>query len=284
MEFHVVYTPVNGALTVCLNRLVNLPLRYRGRPFLVRLTALGQQAESRPVLDQAAAAQPQLLTFPGVAQQWLEQGQLSCHLYVKRYSSLTEKLVGEGSVRLCELNLASGTPAACSVVFGRPGQRRTIPLQPTQTSAADEAGVSAPTLGQLLLSLRYDQATGRMNVFLRRGDNLPDSRGLVNPEFFVIVMLLKAGDEVSCQESRRVSGRAPVWNQSFHFDIPQSELEIHWIQCIVMVCRIYARERRVGFCQLGPDTSVTGAQHWEQSLKSRRDDTPRWHALLPAPE
>ena len=36
--------------------------------------------------------------------------------------------------------------------------------------------------------------------------------------------MLKAGDEVSIQQSRRVSGRSPVWNQSFHFDIPESEV------------------------------------------------------------
>ena len=53
-------------------------------------------------------------------------------------------------------------------------------LQPSHTSAADEAGVSPPTLGQLLLSLRYNHGLGRMTVFLRRGDNLPDSRGLVS--------------------------------------------------------------------------------------------------------
>ncbi|XP_043225273.1 synaptotagmin-4-like [Amphibalanus amphitrite] len=287
LEFHVVYTAVNRSLTVCLNRLLNPPLRYRDRPFLVRLTVLGQQQESRPLqLDsqQQQQQQQQVLTFAGVEADWLDQGQLSCHLYVKRYSSLTEKLIGEGSVRLAELGLASGTPAACNVIFSKPGKKRTIPLQPSHTSAADEAGLSPPTLGQLLLSLRYSHAQGRMTVFLRRGENLPDSRGLVSPEFSVAVMLLKAGDEVGLQQSRRVSGRAPVWNQSFHFDIPEAELDLHWIQCIVMASKIYSKDRRVGFCQLGPDTSPSGAQHWEESLKPKKDDTPKWHPLLPAAE
>ena len=139
LEFHVVYTAVNRSLTVCLNRLLNPPLRYRDRPFLVRLTVLGQQQESRTLqLDGQQQPQQQVLTFAGVEADWLDQGQLSCHLYVKRYSSLTEKLVGEGSVRLTELGLASGTPAACNVIFSKPGKKRTIPVSAAEACRAPQ--------------------------------------------------------------------------------------------------------------------------------------------------
>ncbi|TMW50041.1 hypothetical protein DOY81_004851 [Sarcophaga bullata] len=121
--------------------------------------------------------------------------------------------------------------------------------------------IRAQGRGELLISLCWQPAAGRLTVVLLKARNLPrmDVTGLADP--YVKIYLLYNGQRIA-KKKTHVKKRtlSPVFNESFAFDIPAAEV--------------------IGRLELGgPNSSGTALNHWNEVCNSPRRQIAEWHKL-----
>ena len=98
-------------------------------------------------------------------------------------------------------------------------------------------------------------------------------------EYYVIVNLLQNCETVTYKETKAAVGVSPVWNQPFLFDVSEADISQYWIQCLVMQGKSYTRDGVIGQALVGPNTTVSGIQHWNDAMDSESEEISKWHPL-----
>ena len=135
-------------------------------------------------------------------------------------------------------------------------------------------------LGELLVSLCYDPNLGQLTVIIMKARDLKakDINGYSDP--YVKLWLLKHGRK----ELKRKTGIVekelnPVYNESFIFDVPISEVRNVSLRISVMDYDTLGRNERIGEVLLGSRSGFTEVQHWNEMFKKSRQPVAKWHML-----
>lgn len=273
IEFSLVYVSSNNTLTVHIIRVTNLPLRYRKNcSSFVKVSLLARKKSSQQTQVFKKSLNPEYVqnfTFPGYSLDEIRRFTLRLSVYVKHYRLLKDKLVGEIWFPLSKSALQPDCPAILSEnLSSRSLKQKRMSLCSTH-------------LGQLFISLQYQANANRLKVLVRKAENLPKATGvsLGQPEFYVIVSILRSIEAITYKETKPASGVNPVWNQPFLFDLPSCETDEYWLQFLIMRGHIYSRDGVVGHVLVGPGTTTSGEAHWNEAMEPKALDTAKWHNI-----
>ncbi|XP_034115779.2 synaptotagmin-4 [Drosophila nasuta] len=146
--------------------------------------------------------------------------------------------------------------------------------------------IRAQGRGELLISLCWQPAAGRLTVVLLKARNLPrmDVTGLADP--YVKIYLLYNGQRIA-KKKTHVKKRtlSPVFNESFAFDIPAAEgtgasLEGVSLELMLLDWDRVTKNEVIGRLELGgPTSSSTALNHWNEVCNSPRRQIAEWHKL-----
>ncbi|XP_068157173.1 synaptotagmin-4 [Drosophila tropicalis] len=146
--------------------------------------------------------------------------------------------------------------------------------------------IRAQGRGELLISLCWQPAAGRLTVVLLKARNLPrmDVTGLADP--YVKIYLLYNGQRIA-KKKTHVKKRtlSPVFNESFAFDIPAAEgtgasLEGVSLELMLLDWDRVTKNEVIGRLELGgPSSSSTALNHWNEVCNSPRRQIAEWHKL-----
>ncbi|EDW55211.1 GM10947 [Drosophila sechellia] len=146
--------------------------------------------------------------------------------------------------------------------------------------------IRAQGRGELLISLCWQPAAGRLTVVLLKARNLPrmDVTGLADP--YVKIYLLYNGQRIA-KKKTHVKKRtlSPVFNESFAFDIPAAEgagasLEGVSLELMLLDWDRVTKNEVIGRLELGgPNSSSTALNHWNEVCNSPRRQIAEWHKL-----
>ncbi|XP_023241237.1 synaptotagmin-4-like [Centruroides sculpturatus] len=273
IEFSLVYVASNNTLTVHIIRVINLPLRYRKNcSSFVKVSLLARKKSSQQTQVFKKSLNPEYVqnfTFPGYSLDEIRRFTLRLSVYVKHYRLLKDKLVGEIWFPLARSTLQPDCPAILSENLS------------SRSLKQKRMSMCSPDLGQLFVILQYQVAANRLKVLVRKAENLPKATGVSigQPEFYVIVSILRGIEAITYKETRPASGVNPVWNQPFLFDLPSKETEEYWLQFLIMRGRMYSRDGVVGHVLVGPGTTPTGEAHWNEAMEPKALDTAKWHNI-----
>ncbi|XP_030373841.1 synaptotagmin-4 [Scaptodrosophila lebanonensis] len=146
--------------------------------------------------------------------------------------------------------------------------------------------IRAQGRGELLISLCWQPAAGRLTVVLLKARNLPrmDVTGLADP--YVKIYLLYNGQRIA-KKKTHVKKRtlSPVFNESFAFDIPAAEgtgatLEGVSLELMLLDWDRVTKNEVIGRLELGgQNSSSTALNHWNEVCNSPRRQIAEWHKL-----
>uniref|UniRef100_A0A1I8NTW3 C2 domain-containing protein n=1 Tax=Stomoxys calcitrans TaxID=35570 RepID=A0A1I8NTW3_STOCA len=146
--------------------------------------------------------------------------------------------------------------------------------------------IRAQGRGELLISLCWQPAAGRLTVVLLKARNLPrmDVTGLADP--YVKIYLLYNGQRIA-KKKTHVKKRtlSPVFNESFAFDIPAAEgtgatLEGVSLELMLLDWDRVTKNEVIGRLELGgPNSNGTALNHWNEVCNSPRRQIAEWHKL-----
>ncbi|GAB6028565.1 hypothetical protein CHUAL_002706 [Chamberlinius hualienensis] len=210
-----------------------------------------------------------ILAFSGLELPELKNFYLLILLYELKYKSLREKLIGECVCPLAQLELGPNVSVTCM---------ENVRLKKKESSSLDKK-----SRGQLLISLFYQTEANRMKVLVRKASDLPKMKlpGLVT-EYGVIVNSIFGGTMLTSQETKKIHGRSPVWNQPFIFDIPQKKLDKYSLQFITYISvGMNQPHQTIGHVIIGPDVKGSGHEHWNEAIKPKSLESTFWHKLQP---
>ncbi|XP_039968173.1 synaptotagmin-4 [Bactrocera tryoni] len=146
--------------------------------------------------------------------------------------------------------------------------------------------IRAQGRGELLISLCWQPAAGRLTVVLLKARNLPrmDVTGLADP--YVKIYLLYNGQRIA-KKKTHVKKRtlSPVFNESFAFDIPAAEgigatLDGVSLELMLLDWDRVTKNEVIGRLELGgPNSGGTALNHWNEVCNSPRRQIAEWHKL-----
>lgn len=146
--------------------------------------------------------------------------------------------------------------------------------------------IRAQGRGELLISLCWQPAAGRLTVVLLKARNLPrmDVTGLADP--YVKIYLLYNGQRIA-KKKTHVKKRtlSPVFNESFAFDIPLAEatgatLDGVSLELMLLDWDRVTKNEVIGRLELGgPNSGGTALNHWNEVCNSPRRQIAEWHKL-----
>ncbi|XP_065354600.1 synaptotagmin-4 [Calliphora vicina] len=146
--------------------------------------------------------------------------------------------------------------------------------------------IRAQGRGELLISLCWQPAAGRLTVVLLKARNLPrmDVTGLADP--YVKIYLLYNGQRIA-KKKTHVKKRtlSPVFNESFAFDIPAAEgtgatLDGVSLELMLLDWDRVTKNEVIGRLELGgPNSNGTALNHWNEVCNSPRRQIAEWHKL-----
>ncbi|CAD6995685.1 unnamed protein product [Ceratitis capitata] len=138
--------------------------------------------------------------------------------------------------------------------------------------------IRAQGRGELLISLCWQPAAGRLTVVLLKARNLPrmDVTGLADP--YVKIYLLYNGQRIA-KKKTHVKKRtlSPVFNESFAFDIPAAEgtgatLDGVSLELMLLDWDRVTKNEVIGRLELGgPNSGGTALNHWNEVCNSQED-------------
>jgi len=137
--------------------------------------------------------------------------------------------------------------------------------------------------GELLMSLCHQPAARRLSVVILKARNVPkmDISGFSDP---YVKIYLHHNNTRSSKKKTHIKKRSlnPVFNESFIFDLPSKDGNLHDIQLEVIMCdwdRITKNEV-IGRLILGSrDSEGSCLTHWEEIQKCPRRPIAQWHKL-----
>ncbi|XP_046354947.1 synaptotagmin-4-like [Haliotis rufescens] len=275
LHFSAEYVKERSTLTVVLQLVSSLPLKFRGRAVYAVAHLYPYRTEgleSRLTVSAESAEFKETIKFRDVSNEDLEKSTLKITLYSKKLKkSSKDAFIGQVYLKGSDVNW---TPQRL-LQFDMKIERKQLKRQSTSEKYLFK------DMGELFVLLQYQQLANRIKVLVRKANNLPRSDKLLgNPAHYVIVNLRKDDTVIDHRETSTQSGYSPIWNQPFLFDTPRSEITDLSIEFVIMRGRRY-KDGVVGHVTVGPETSGTGLSHWEEIMKPHGNEIARWHNLMP---
>jgi len=273
--FTVKYSFEKNALVVTVNKCTNLPAKdsqNKSSDPYVKLQLLPEKqhkVKTRVLRRTLNPVYDEDFTFYGVHFNQLPI--LTLHFVVlsfDRYSR--DDVVGEVMVELENIDLTNTDTAPLPLV--REITPRSMKLKNLGR-------------GELLVSLCYQPAAGRVTVVVLKARNLPkmDITGLSDP--YVKIYLLFNNQRIA-KKKTHVKKRTlnPVFNESFVFDLPKTEDGLKNVELEFMLLdwdRVTKNEV-IGRLDLGGENCEGAAlHHWQEIQNSPRRQIAEWHKLKP---
>jgi hypothetical protein len=98
-------------------------------------------------------------------------------------------------------------------------------------------------------------------------------------DYYVIINLHRNNDAIIYKETKSGAGVSPIWNQPFIFDVPEFDTSQYWIQFLVMQGKNYTKDGVIGQVLVGPNTSISGIQHWNDITGLDFLEIAKWHPI-----
>lgn len=135
-------------------------------------------------------------------------------------------------------------------------------------------------LGEILLSLSYQPAVGRLNIIVMKCKDLKakDITGASDP---YVKMWLKFGATRMEKKKTSIKMRTlnPVYNESFFFEIPWDKIREAAIEVIVMDFDKVGRNEMIGKIILSSKSGPLETRHWNDMITKPRQQVAQWHLL-----
>nr|XP_022289232.1 synaptotagmin-7-like isoform X5 [Crassostrea virginica] len=149
-------------------------------------------------------------------------------------------------------------------------------------------------LGEVLLSLSYQPAVGRLNIIVMKCKDLkakditgasvlhllkdPYKHGTSDP---YVKMWLKFGNNRVEKKKTSIKMRTlnPVYNESFFFEIPWDKIREAAIEVIVMDFDKVGRNEMIGKIILSSKSGPLETRHWNDMITKPRQQVAQWHLL-----
>nr|XP_022288261.1 synaptotagmin-7-like isoform X4 [Crassostrea virginica] len=135
-------------------------------------------------------------------------------------------------------------------------------------------------LGEVLLSLSYQPAVGRLNIIVMKCKDLKakDITGASDP---YVKMWLKFGNNRVEKKKTSIKMRTlnPVYNESFFFEIPWDKIREAAIEVIVMDFDKVGRNEMIGKIILSSKSGPLETRHWNDMITKPRQQVAQWHLL-----
>ncbi|XP_052088298.1 synaptotagmin-7-like isoform X5 [Mytilus californianus] len=135
-------------------------------------------------------------------------------------------------------------------------------------------------LGELLLSLSYQPAVGRLTVIVMKAKDLKakDITGASDPYVKLWLMYGNAKTEKK-KTSIKMRTLNPVYNESFIFEIPWERIREATIEVTVMDFDKVGRNEMIGKVMLGSKSGPLESRHWNDMITKPRQQVAQWHLL-----
>ncbi|XP_061195029.1 synaptotagmin-7-like isoform X1 [Saccostrea echinata] len=135
-------------------------------------------------------------------------------------------------------------------------------------------------LGEILLSLSYQPAVGRLNIIVMKCKDLKakDITGASDP---YVKLWLKFGNNRIEKKKTSIKMRTlnPVYNESFFFEIPWEKIREAAIEVIVMDFDKVGRNEMIGKIVLSSKSGPLETRHWNDMITKPRQQVAQWHLL-----
>ncbi|XP_060532007.1 synaptotagmin-5-like [Cylas formicarius] len=137
-------------------------------------------------------------------------------------------------------------------------------------------------LQEILISLNYLPSAERLTLSIVKARNLflPQDKDCIDP--FVKVHLIVNGKRIKKKKTTAKKANCdPVWNEALPFNlssssIPHTELEISIYD---QGNDIMGSNPLLGCCTIGPKSSGSGKEHWNDMMQSPRKTVFCWHTI-----
>nr|CAB3266766.1 synaptotagmin-16-like [Phallusia mammillata] len=214
---------------------------------------------------------------------------LGLRLRLYGIGKVKDRLIGEATVRFDELNLIKDPQLTVTLQLE---PRMDVNRSEPDSSAAsqsenDMSSISTLTHGgslpELLLSLSYNEMTGRLCVEVVKGSHFRNLAMSKPPDTYVKIVLLNS----SCQEMAqskttvRRSQPNPVFKETFYFQVALFQLAEVSLMVSVHCTRTIKRKFMIGWISLGQNSSSeSDEQHWLEMREAKGKVVSRWHTLV----
>ncbi|XP_062569924.1 synaptotagmin-7-like [Saccostrea cucullata] len=135
-------------------------------------------------------------------------------------------------------------------------------------------------LGEILLSLSYQPAVGRLNIIVMKCKDLKakDITGASDP---YVKLWLKFGNNRIEKKKTSIKMRTlnPVYNESFFFEITWEKIREAAIEVIVMDFDKVGRNEMIGKIVLSSKSGPLETRHWNDMITKPRQQVAQWHLL-----
>ncbi|XP_069102512.1 synaptotagmin-7-like isoform X1 [Argopecten irradians] len=135
-------------------------------------------------------------------------------------------------------------------------------------------------LGEILLSLCYQPAVGRLTVIVMKAKDLKakDITGASDP--YVKLWLMYGSTKVEKKKtSIKMRTLNPVYNESFIYEIPWEKIREASIEVTVMDFDKLGRNEMIGKIFLGSRSGPLESRHWTDMITKPRQQVAQWHLL-----
>ncbi|CAD5113663.1 DgyrCDS2824 [Dimorphilus gyrociliatus] len=135
-------------------------------------------------------------------------------------------------------------------------------------------------LGELLISLCYQPATGKISIVVIKGRDLKakDISGTSDP--YVKIWMLQDGKKIEKKKtSTKQSNLNPTFNETFTFDVPYQKIRQTSLIISVMDYDKLGRNELIGQVVLGARSGPIEVKHWNEMFQKCRQPVARWHIL-----
>ncbi|KRY48756.1 Synaptotagmin-11 [Trichinella britovi] len=278
LHFTLAYSFEKNALTVQICNAYGLPTRrgaFTGGKQLVdayvKLQLLPDKQhkiKTRVVRNTCSPVYDEEFIFYGINYNQLQNTTL--HFAVVAFDRyLRDEIIGEAICPLNELELRQS--------------KQTVEME-VELVSHNWKFQTVESRGEILISISYYPSTNKINTAVLKAQNLPafSFTGVADP--YVKVYLLYNGKKIAKKKTHvKKKTIAPVYNQSFSFDLPDvSDFNIDniSIEFLVMDWDRIAKNEVMGRCEIGLRAAThDGRSHWEEISGSPGKQFAKWHHL-----
>jgi len=270
IEFNILFDPKLHSINVLVNNITGLYIKYRKYTINLELTLTtpSKKKEVHHCIRDKLMSTLTIKTFSfyDIWENQIANSSLEFVLIAKR--KIRERCLGKLNLSLSDVKLEYNQP----ITFQRS-------ITPTKTY---HDKIVENTSGSIYISLEYQWQAQRLKVFIKKADNLPDTKGVESPRFYCVISLChtERNDIVEFQNTNNASSVSPVWNSGKLFSVKDTELPNHWVNVTVMRSRRFGSNTVVGNVILAKDANdTTAAEHWSYILLPGSTELTKWHAI-----
>lgn len=150
-------------------------------------------------------------------------------------------------------------------------------------------------LGELLLSLSYQPAVGRLTVIVMKAKDLKakditgasvlfkktkyGTSGRTSDPYVKLWLMYGNAKTEKKKTSIKMRTLNPVYNESFIFEIPWERIREATIEVTVMDFDKVGRNEMIGKVMLGSKSGPLESRHWNDMITKPRQQVAQWHLL-----